>query len=497
MVSTTPEPVIETTPAASIDLADLGNNLLAITSDKTGYPVEMLEMDMDMEADLGIDSIKKVEILGALQDMHPNLPQPNLEELSEKRTIGQVVEYLQSHVASSATVATQTSTTTQEVVLESIESPLSLIPIGDNNIPSPVETTSPVVSTPLPIEAQIATTEDYTDLGQTLLAITSDKTGYPVEMLEMDMDMEADLGIDSIKRVEILGAMQEKYPNLPQPNLEELGDLRTIGQIVDYLQKLAGGEKKKPQSQFSYQPVQVIEGVTRRPAKLHFLPPPDSLDFALPEGYVTVITDDGSLTTSQVAQSLSDRGGKVVILSFPPSIVPQQSPLPVGVNRVVLADMTEELLQHKLSAIATHFGNIGAFIHIHPQAANQQLAYLPQEKAIVKHVFFIAKHLQQSLNQLARYQRSCFLTVTRLDGAFGLEHSINFPAIGAGLFGLTKSLHWEWPRVFTRAIDLSPYADPQMSAAHIIAEMHDPNLHITEVAYGSQGRVTLVADSLS
>ena len=313
----------------------------------------------------------------------------------------------------------------------------------------------------------------------------------------MDMDMEADLGIDSIKRVEILGAMQEKYPDLPQPNIEELADLRTIGQIVNYLQKLAGGEKKKPQSQFSYQPVQVIEGVTRRPAKLHFLPPPDSLDFALPEGYVTVITDDGSLTTSQLAQSLSDRGGKVVILSFPPSIVPQQSPLPVGVNRVVLADMTEELLQHKLSAIATHFGNIGAFIHIHPLfTPNQQPAYIPQEKAIVKHIFFIAKHLQQSLNQLARYERSCFLSVTRLDGAFGLEHSVNFPVIGAGLFGLTKSLHCEWPRVFTRAIDLSPYADPQISAAHIIAEMHDPNLYITEVAYGSQGRVTLVADSL-
>ncbi|MDH6104293.1 acyltransferase domain-containing protein [Anabaenopsis tanganyikae CS-531] len=480
------EPVIETKPAAPhIDLANLGNNLLAITSDKTGYPVEMLEMDMDMEADLGIDSIKKVEILGALQDMYPELPRPNLEELSEKRTIGQVVEYLQSHVSGNAAVEITTPASTPDVILEP--------PV----LPSPVDTTSPVVSTPLPIELEIATTDDYADLGETLLAITSDKTGYPVEMLEMDMDMEADLGIDSIKRVEILGAMQEKYPNLPQPNIEELGDLRTIGQIVDYLQKLAGGEKKKSQSQFSYQPVQVIEGVTRRPAKLHFLPPPDSLDFALPEGYVTVITDDGSLTTSQLAQSLSDRGGKVVILSFPPSIVPQQSPLPAGVNRVVLADMTEELLQHKLSAIATHFGNIGAFIHIHPLfTPNQQPAYIPQDKAIVKHIFFIAKHLQQSLNQLARYERSCFLTVTRLDGAFGLEHTVNFPVIGAGLFGLTKSLHWEWPRVFTRAIDLSPYADPQISAAHIIAEMHDPNLYITEVAYGSQGRVTLVADSL-
>jgi acyl carrier protein len=374
---------------------------------------------------------------------------------------------------------------------------LSLIPLGDNEIPIPVETTSPVVSTPLPTELEtepeIAATDNYADLGETLLSITSDKTGYPVEMLEMDMDMEADLGIDSIKRVEILGAMQDKYPNLPQPNIEELGDLRTIGQIVDYLQKLAGGEKKKPQQEFSYQPVQVIDGVTRRPAKLQFLPPPDSLDFALPEGHVSVITDDGSLTTSQLAQTLSDRGGKVVVLSFPPSIVPQQSPLPTGVNRVVLADMTEELLQHKLSAIATHFGNIGAFIHIHPVfPGNQTPAYLPQEKEIVKHVFFIAKHLKQTLNEVARYERSCFLTVNRLDGAFGLEHNINFGAIGAGLFGLTKTLKWEWPKVFTRAIDLSPSINPQQSAEYIIAEMHDPNNYISEVAYGSQGRVTLV-----
>ncbi|MHC5730039.1 MAG: hypothetical protein ACYTXY_39185, partial [Nostoc sp.] len=39
---------------ATIEIVDLDKNLLAITSDKTGYPVEMLEMDMDMEADLGI-----------------------------------------------------------------------------------------------------------------------------------------------------------------------------------------------------------------------------------------------------------------------------------------------------------------------------------------------------------------------------------------------------------------------------------------------------------
>ncbi len=50
---------------------------------------------------------------------------------------------------------------------------------------------------------------------ETLLAVVSEKTGYPVEMLELEMGMDSDLGIDSIKRVEILSALQERLPGSP------------------------------------------------------------------------------------------------------------------------------------------------------------------------------------------------------------------------------------------------------------------------------------------
>ena len=53
------------------------------------------------------------------------------------------------------------------------------------------------------------------------------------------MDMEADLGIDSIKRVEILGAMQEKYPELPQADAAVLAELHTLQQIMDSFSKPA------------------------------------------------------------------------------------------------------------------------------------------------------------------------------------------------------------------------------------------------------------------
>ncbi|MBU7586444.1 MAG: acyltransferase domain-containing protein [Nostoc sp. TH1S01] len=476
-----PQPVavvsvpVVATPA--VDVSDLDKNLLAIISDKTGYPVEMLELEMDMEADLGIDSIKRVEILGGLQEMYPNLPKPNLEELAEKRSIGDIITYLQSNASGNPSVGVAVLPAPAMPEMP-VATTIPVVPVA----PAP----EPVVIAETPVAEIVEDTTDYADIAQTLLNITSDKTGYPVEMLELEMDMEADLGIDSIKRVEILGAMQETYPNLPKPNVEDLGDLRTIGQIVEYLQRLVAGEKKKPDSNWDFQPVQVIDNVARRPAQLKILPLPDSLEFSLPEGHICLITDDGSLTTSHVVQTLCDRGWKVVVLSFPQAIIAQQAPLPAGVERITLADMSEELLQHKLSAIATNIGTIGSFIHIHPQAVEQ-------DKAIVKHIFFVAKHLKKSLTETANYTRSSFLAVARLDGAFGLEHNTNYGAIAGGLFGLTKTLRWEWPKVFARSIDLSPAIDAQNSAEHIIAELCDSNLYINEVAYGSQGRVTLKA----
>ena len=49
------------------------------------------------------------------------------------------------------------------------------------------------------------------------------------------MDMEADLGIDSIKRVEIFGAITEQHTELSDINPQELTELRTLGEIVDYI----------------------------------------------------------------------------------------------------------------------------------------------------------------------------------------------------------------------------------------------------------------------
>ncbi|MBM3240061.1 acyltransferase domain-containing protein [Candidatus Poribacteria bacterium] len=97
-------------------------------------------------------------------------------------------------------------------------------------------TVTPLAASDLMTEATGITLESLT---QTLLNLVSEKTGYPTEMLDLNLDMEADLGIDSIKRIEILSAFQEQY-NLAQPiqesvDMEQVANLKTLQQVIDLL----------------------------------------------------------------------------------------------------------------------------------------------------------------------------------------------------------------------------------------------------------------------
>ncbi|MFB8787465.1 MAG: beta-ketoacyl synthase N-terminal-like domain-containing protein [Potamolinea sp.] len=170
--------------------------LLGLVSDRTGYPSEMLGLDRDMEAELGIDSIKRVEILGTLGK---NLPEPysssvkeQMESLTRVKSLNGIVEKLLS----------------QNLTAISNKEPQTTVPNRDQ-------------------------------LTQILLGLVSDRTGYPTEMLGLDRDMEAELGIDSIKRVEILGALGK---NLPEPystsvkeQMESLTRVKSLNGIVEKL----------------------------------------------------------------------------------------------------------------------------------------------------------------------------------------------------------------------------------------------------------------------
>ncbi|MBM5816763.1 MAG: hypothetical protein FJ083_09315, partial [Cyanobacteria bacterium K_Offshore_surface_m2_239] len=91
--------------------------------------------------------------------------------------------------------------------------------------PAPADTSPPAVPAAEPTAASV-------------LAIIADKTGYPVEALAPELDLEADLGIDSIKRVEILGAVSETFPAL-DVNAINPGDIRLVSDLLALLKGAA------------------------------------------------------------------------------------------------------------------------------------------------------------------------------------------------------------------------------------------------------------------
>ena len=68
------------------------------------------------------------------------------------------------------------------------------------------------------------------DVKDKVLEIVAGKTGYPKDMLDLDLDLEADLGIDTVKQAEMFAAIREIY-NIPRDETRKLRDFPTLAHV--------------------------------------------------------------------------------------------------------------------------------------------------------------------------------------------------------------------------------------------------------------------------
>ncbi len=77
-----------------------------------------------------------------------------------------------------------------------------------------------------------------------LQALVSEQTGYPVEVLGIHQDLESELGIDSLKRIEILADFRNRLPaevgDRLQAQMDSLTRVRTLGAIIDAVLREVG-----------------------------------------------------------------------------------------------------------------------------------------------------------------------------------------------------------------------------------------------------------------
>ena len=66
------------------------------------------------------------------------------------------------------------------------------------------------------------------------MALVSEKTGYPAEMLDLELDLEADLGIDTVKQAELFASVRGVY-GIPRREDLRLSDYNTLAKVVGFV----------------------------------------------------------------------------------------------------------------------------------------------------------------------------------------------------------------------------------------------------------------------
>ena len=196
-------PVVETPVSPVVSVSDpVKDRILQLVSEKTGYAADMLAVDLDLEADLGIDTVKQAELFADIRGLF-NIPQDESIVLSEFSTLQHIIDFVYSKKPE---LAEQKVTLTQNAT----------------------------ISTPVLSHETTVTTPATNEVTAKIMTLIAEKTGYPVEMLDLDLDLEADLGIDTVKQAELFSDIRGLF-DIPQDDSIALSEFPTLNHILEFV----------------------------------------------------------------------------------------------------------------------------------------------------------------------------------------------------------------------------------------------------------------------
>ncbi len=181
--------------------------ILALIAEKTGYPQDMLDLDLDLEADLGVDTVKQAEMFAGIREIY-NIPRDENRKLRDYPTLNHVIRFVYDKRPDLAVAAPVPATPKPTEEIEPIAPALAAAP-------------SPT-AVPLAAPAKDGAGDS---VKERILALVAEKTGYPQDMLDLDLDLEADLGVDTVKQAEMFAAIREIY-NIPRDENRSCGTIR-------------------------------------------------------------------------------------------------------------------------------------------------------------------------------------------------------------------------------------------------------------------------------
>ncbi len=210
------KPVSTATSTSNID-EPVKERILALMVEKTGYPQDMLDLDLDLEADLGVDTVKQAEMFAAIREIY-NIPRDENRKLRDYPTLAHVIRFVYDKRPDLASVSV---TETPQPSSSATASAVAALPT--------LTASEPLAASPAPTAS--ANSDDQ--IKKKVLQIVAEKTGYPADMLDLDLDLEADLGVDTVKQAEMFAAVRAAY-NIPRDESMKLRDFPTLAHVIKF-----------------------------------------------------------------------------------------------------------------------------------------------------------------------------------------------------------------------------------------------------------------------
>ncbi|OIJ97378.1 hypothetical protein BIV23_31280 [Streptomyces monashensis] len=336
-------------------------------------------------------------------------------------------------------------------------------------------------------------TLDPDEVERVFRAVIAEKTGYDVDMIEPDMDIQADLGIDSLKQVEIGAEMYRRYPVVARSELYRFSEARTVRDLTVIAQEVIAN----PQPQLVSPAVGTAVGTAW--VTLADLPAVDVRDGTYPERPHGLLIDDGGGLVPLLADALTTRGWRVSRLALPGT----------GVSSPRLPDWGEDTLATGLAELLADGTRLDLCVlpvsretgvgvgtdpgGTDPDGSNPDGTAADRIVTRLQHAILVAKHTRPALEAAARSgTRAGLVAVTRLDGALGYAGSGGdaTAALAGGLGGLVKTVALEATTLFCRALDLDLGLSDEDAGAAFAAELADLAGDVREVGVDATGRRT-------
>jgi acyl transferase domain-containing protein/acyl carrier protein len=477
------EEVLEPVPAAAVIPATEGageavkERILALVVEKTGYPKDMLDLELDLEADLGVDTVKQAEMFAAIREIY-NIPRDQDLKLRDFPTLARVIQFVFDKRPDLAPAA----------VKPAKEEATSPAVTGPPPVASEVQASAPPPASAPPEPASVEAITDES-IKEKVLEIVAEKTGYPKEMLDLDLDLEADLGIDTVKQAEMFAAIRAIY-NIPRDQDLKLRDFPTLAHVIKF------ARDRRP-----------LKSEGQPPAPVAVPTPPTPLSVARPRPVLASLEPANGIPRRVPVPNLR-----------PPLAVCKPTPVTLGPgSRVVLmpdkGGVGEKLTQ-QLEALGVEVLRIGdapdgdelinclkKWLAAGPVQGVYWLPALDKEASLadmelaawrealrvrLKSLFISMRTLYEQVAAPGTF----LISATRLGGQHGYDQAGAVAPLGGAVVGFTKTYKRERMDCLVKAVDFELQRNGAEIAEILLQEtLHDPGA--VEVGYKEGERWTV------